>query len=433
MNLRLAAAALALGLFLTGCASAPGPEAAAPDAPFGIRDPALFLPPETLSASDVRRLRSGMEEVRSGEVAKARKSFSSAAARSAKPAPFRLGLVYVDLLTSRFSAARESLATLVKENPGWLPAAEALADLDAAEGRDREALEGYRKLESTLPNDPRLASRLAAIRKILVQKTSAEAEAALAAKDLQGTRRAALALIEIDPSSPAGYRFLARSAEDEGRLEDAFVAATKAHALDPSDDAWTDLTASLAMKTSRYAEAVAFFGDLARRRPEAEAPLEEARFQFQVQNLPEAARRAALSPRVTRAQMAVLAWWLVPEVRDAHVPAAPEVAVDAVDRAEGQALVRAIALRFFTVSRETHRVGADQPVSRVEAAGIFRRVAILSAGGSSLPGCLAEERPSSASLEKCGILPSTTARTLSGREAVRGLMASARAAQGGGG
>lgn len=431
MKLWRGAAALALGLLVTGCASAPRPEAVAPDAPFGIRDPAFSLPPGTLSPSDARRLRSGMDELREGEIAKARKTFSLAAEKSATPAPFRLGLAYADLLTSRFSAARESLTALVKENPGWVPAAEALADLDAAEGRDREALKGYRKLENALPDDPRFDNRLAAIRKTLVAKTSVEAEAALAAKDLQAARRAALALVEIDSSSPAGYRFLARSAEAEGRLEDAFTAAAKAHTLDPADDAWTEVTAGLAMKTARYAEAVAFYGDLAKRRPEAEASLEEARFQFQVQNLPEAARRAALSPRVTRAQMAVLAWWLVPEVRDARVPAAPEVAVDAVDRAESQALVRAIALRFFSVSRETHRVGADLPVSRTEAAGIFRRVAVLSSGGSPLPECLAEERPSSASLEKCGILPSTTARTLSGREAVRGLMASALAGQGG--
>lgn len=423
---------MALGLLVTACASAPRPEAVAPDSPFGIRDPAFSLPPGTLSPSDARRLRSGMDELRAGETAKARKRFSSEAAKSATPAPFRLGLAYADLLTSRFGSARESLTALVKENPGWVPASEALADLDAAEGRDREALEGYRKLESALPDDPRLRSRLAAIRKALVAKTSAEAEAALAAKDSQTARRAALALVEIDPSSPAGTRLLARSAEAEGRLEEAFTAAAKAHTLDPADDAWTETTAGLAMKTARYAEAVALYGDLARRRPEAEASLEEARFQFEVQNLPEAARRAALSPRVTRAQLAVLAWWLVPEVREARVPSAPEVAVDAVDRPESQALVRAIALRFFSVSHETHRVGADQTVSRTEAAAIFRKVALLAGGGAPLPPCLAEERPSGASLEKCGILPSTTARTLSGRETLRGLMASALAGQGGG-
>ncbi|MFI5182570.1 MAG: tetratricopeptide repeat protein [Thermoanaerobaculia bacterium] len=422
---------MALGLLAVGCASAPRPEAIAPDAPFGIRDPALSLPPGTLSPSDARRLASGMDELRAGELGKARKTFVSAVANSAAPAPFRLGLAYADLLTSRFNAARESLAALVQENPGWVPAAEALADLDAAEGREREALHAYRKLGSALPDDPRLANRVAAIRNSLLAKGSAEAEAALQSNDLAAARRAALALVELDPSASSGYRFLARSAEADGRAEDAWTAAAKAHALDPADDAWTDIAAGMAMKTARYAEAVALYGDLVKRQPESAALLEEARFQFQVQNLPEAARRAATSVRTTRAQMAVLAWWLVPEVRDARVPAPPEVAVDAIDRPEGQALVRAIALRFFTVSRETHRVGADQAVTRTEAAAIFRRVALLANGGAPLPDCLAEERPSAASLEKCGILPGATSRTLSGREAVSGLGAAAKAGRGG--
>lgn len=431
MNLRLAATAQALSLVVTGCASVPRPGAVAPDAPFGIRDPALSLPPASLSPSDARRLASGMDALLAGEIGKARKAFASASSRSATPAPFRLGLAYADLLTSRFGAARESLTALVKEHPGWIPAAEALADLDAAEGKDRQALDGYRKLESALRGDLRLENRLAAVRNSLVAKESAEAEAALRAKDFAAVRHAAIALVEVDPSSPSGYRFLARSAEAEGRGEDAWTAAAKAHDLDPADDTWTDLTAGMAMKTARYAEAVALYDDLAKRRPQARASLEEARFQFQVQNLPEAARRAALSARATRAQMAVLAWWLVPEVRDTRVPAPPEVAVDAVDRPEGQELVRAIALHFFSVSHETHRVGADQPVTRTEAAAIFRRVALLASGGAPLPDCLAEEHPSSASLEKCGILPATTSRTLNGREAAVGLAAAARAGRGG--
>ncbi len=431
MRLRLAAGALALGLLVTGCASAPRPGAVAADAPFGIRDPALSFPLGTLAPSDARQLESGMDALRAGEIGKARKTFASGAGKSAVPAPFRLGLAYADLLTSRFAAARESLTALVRENPRWVPAAEALADLDVAEGREREALDAYRTLGAALPDDPRFASRLAAVRKSLVAKGSAEAEAALDARDLTAARRAALGLVEVDPSSPAGYRLLARSAGAEGRPEDAWTAASKAHALDPADDAWTDVTADLAMKTARYAEAVSLYADLAKRRPEAAASLEEARFQFQVQNLPEAARRAALSTRVTRAQMAVLAWWLVPEVRDARVPAPPEVAVDAVDRPESQALVRSIALRLFPVSHESHRVGADQPVTRTEAGVIFRKIALLASGSAPLPDCLAEERPSPASLEKCGILPATASRTLSGREAVSGLAVAARAGRGG--
>lgn len=431
--LRVGASAALVGgaLLLWGCATAPRREAPPLDGPFALRDPAVSLRRGTLSEGDAERLGRGMAELRAGEVTAARKRFSSGAARAASPAPFRLGLAYADLVTSRYGPAREILGPLVQENPAYVPAAEALADLDAAEGRLREALDRYRALRAAVPGDPRLSAREAATLSSLAGRGSADAEAALAAGDLPAARRAALSLVELDPTSPAGYRFLARAAEAEGRLEDAWAAASKAHALDRGDDGWSKVTAALAMKTGRYAEAVAITAELVKRDPSAASSLEEARFQFQVQNLPEVARRAAVSPRVTRAQFAVLAWWLVPEVRESRVPAVPEVAMDAVDRPESQALVRAIAVGFFGVARETHRVGADQPVTRAEAAVVLRRVALLAGGGGDLPECLSEERPAPSSLEKCGILPATTSRTVTGREAVEGLEAAARAGRGG--
>ncbi len=367
-----------------------------------------------------------MDALRAGDVATARRRFSSGAS-----APFRLGIAYCDLVLSRYLVAREVLEPLVRQNPHWAPAAEALADLDAAEKRWREALDSYRALLLLLPGDPRILEREAAALRSLIDQGSADAEAALAARDLSHARREALALVELDPDSPRGYRLLARVAEAEGSLEDAWTAASKAHSLDPADDGWTRETASLAMKTGRFSEAVALYTNLVQHDPGAAALLDEARFEFQVQNLPDVARRAALSPRVTRAQVAALAWWLVPEVREARVPAAPEVAVDAVDRPESQALVRAIALGLFRVAPATHRVGADQTVSRTEAADLLRRVALLVAGGRPLPDCLSRERPTPAALDKCGILRATTSRTVSGREMVRGLEAAARAGRGG--
>jgi tetratricopeptide (TPR) repeat protein len=428
-----ATALLALALGGSGCVPPPRPAAPAPPpgAPFRLRDPLVTLPPGTLPSGDAGKLERGMEELLSGDLAAARERFSSGAARSRAPAPFRLGLAYCDLMTSRYGPARQMLEPLVRESPQWAPAAEALADLDAAEGRLRDALDLYEAVLVLLPRDPRLMEREAVVRRSLLGKGSEEAEAALAARDLSRARRAALSLVELDPDSPDGYRFLTRVAEAEGRLEDAWTAAAKARSLEPSDDAWTSTTARLAMRTGRYSEAVSLYSELARRDPEVSPALVEARFQFQVQNLPEVARNAALSPRVTRAQFAVLAWWLVPEVREARVPSAPGVAVDAVDRPESQALVRAIALGMFAVAPATHRVGADHPVTREEAGELFRLVALLAAGGGLLPDCLGEERPSPASLEKCGILSATTSRTVTGREVVRGLEAAARVGRGG--
>ncbi|MGE5344486.1 MAG: tetratricopeptide repeat protein [Acidithiobacillales bacterium] len=427
-----AGAALAFALLGPGCATAPPPAAPAPPgAPFGLRDPAVTLPPGTLRGGEAERLERGMDALRAGDVATARRRFSSGASGSQAPAPFRLGVAYCDLVVSRYEVAREILEPLVRQNPQWAPAREALADLDAAEGRWREALNSYRALLVLLPGDPRILEREADVERTLLERGSADTEAALAVRDLPHARREALTLVELDPDSPRGYELLARVAEAEGSLEDAWTAASKAHALDPADDGWTRATAALAMKTGRFSEAVALYTKLARHDPGAAPLLDEARFEFQVQNLPEVARHAALSPRVTRAQFAALAWWLVPEVREARVPAAPEVAVDAVDRPEGQALVRAIALGIFRVAPATHRVGADQLVSRAEAADLLRRVALLVAGGRPLPECLSAEKPAPASLDKCGILPATTSRAVSGREMVRGLEAAARAGRGG--
>ncbi len=372
-----------------------------------------------------------MEAVRKGDAVRARERFSFGAATTKNPLPYRLGMAYADLLAGRYETAREALERLVREAPGYLPAAEALADLDAAEGREREALDGYRALLGVLPADPRLLAREETVRRSLVGKLVAAAESALQARDFAGARRDALSVLEVDPSSPTGYRLLARAAEAEGRPEDAWSAAAKALALDPADEEWSRKAADLAMQSGHYAEAVALFDELAKRDPSLAPALEEARYQFQVQTLPEVARRAALSPKLTRAQFAVLAWWLVPEVREARVPAAPDLAVDAIERPESQALVRAIALGFFAVAPGTHRVGADQPLTRTEAAALLRRVGRLAAGTGPVPDCLAEGSPPAASAESCGILSESTSRTVTGPEAVRGLMAAARAGRGG--
>ena len=93
------------------------------------------------------------------------------------------------------------------------------------------------------------------------------------------------------------------------------------------------------------------------------------------------------------------------------MPPGGDVAVDVLDRPERAPLVKAIALGFFTVSRETHLVGADAPVCRSEMPGHLRRLAALV--GSRDETCFLTP----ASLAVCGILPETTSRQVSGREA----------------
>jgi tetratricopeptide (TPR) repeat protein len=293
-------------------------------------------------------------------------------------------------------------------------------------------MERYRALLTLLPGDARARTRERELRTALMDQRRKEADAALRDRDLNAARRAAVSLAELDGASPLGLQYLSRAAEAGGKLEDAYLTAQKARALDKDDRAWTEKVADLAMKTGRYAEAQTLFAELAVGDPRLKARAEAAHMEFKLQNLPEVARRAAISPKVSRAQFAALAYWLVPEVREAAPPAAPELASDAVERPERQALVRAIGLGFFSVARETHTVGADVPVTRAELAALLKKVAAVVAGKRSRPGCLASKDVTPASLAECGILAAGNPRSVTGKEAGAALEAAAGASRGGG-
>jgi len=287
----------------------------------------------------------------------------------------------------------------------------ARAEEDAAAGRLRDALDAYRDAARLAPGEARYQERVVELRASSVVSLRAEAESALAREDLASARRAALALVEVAPESPAGYHVLASAAEREGKLEDAWAAAQTAHARAPADAALTESLAELALKTSRFAEAAALFGGLAKDDPSLREKQTAARLEFQMQNLPVAARKAVAAPRITRAQFAVLLYTLVSEVASARVAPGGDVAVDVLDRPDRTPLVKAIALGFFSVARGTHLVGADTPVARGEMPGHLRRLAALL--GSRDETCFLAP----ASLAGCGILPETTSRQVSGREA----------------
>ncbi len=187
------------------------------------------------------------------------------------------------------------------------------------------------------------------------------------------------------------------------------------------------MLAELARKTQRYGDALSLYSGLARVDPAFRENADEALRSFQVHNLPDTARRAAQSARVTRAQFAALMYALVPEVREAPAASGSEVAVDALDRPERTALVKAIRLGFFSVSRETHRVGADTPLLRTELAVLLKQLAALVRRKGV--GCLWAEKVTPATLGECGILQDTTSRNVTGKEALLAIEAAVRAAR----
>lgn len=322
-----------------------------------------------------------------------------------------------------FWAAAGCTSAPPREDPAVARAREIAmrAEKAASEGRLRDALDGYREAARLAPSDPRYASHEKGLEGALIERRTGEAEEALRRKDVVAARRAAVSILEVDPRAAVGYHALAAAAEAEGALDDAWSAAKRAYEIDSADAPMTEALASLATKTGRWAEAESLYGQLAKSDPSFCEKAAAAGLEFRIQNLPAQARRAALSARLTRAQLSVLLVELSPDVREARIPAGADVAVDVVDRPERAALVRTIGLGFFPVSRDTHLVGPDAPVTRAEMTSHLRRLAALAGG----------ELPCAASLAECGILPEGP-RQISGREAVAAIDAALRYARPGG-
>ena len=400
---------------------------------FAFRDPRDGAPPPALSSRDAKTLEAAFQAVRRGDTAAAEMALRARQRKGGPaPAPLALVAVYVEIAAGNAEEARTSLAALTAAYPAWIAAVEAGADLAAMEGRSADALERYRKLVLLAPNDQRARERVEIFRAQVATERRLEAETALGSGDLDAARRAAHSLLQLEPSSPAGLVLLARAAAAGGRNDDAWTWAKEARKRAPSDPAVAAFAAETAAKAGRWADAASLYEGLAATDPTFVSKAEEARIEFKVQNLPQAARLAAESARVTRAQLATLLWWTVPEFRDAVVPPGAEIAVDVVDRSDRGPLATAIGLGFFAVSAETHRVGADWSVSRGEVAGALRRVALLSGRGRQPRGCLAPEPPVPALLSECGILSDTPSRNVTGREALRALEKAARFGREGG-
>ncbi len=412
-----------------GCAPAPPPTTAvSADDPFAFRDPREGAPPPAPTARESKALDAALAALRRGDAATASRALS---ARKGEGAPaLRLARAYLDLVEGRRKEARGFLAEARTAHPAWVAALEADADLFADEGEASEALEAYRALSRLVPSDARARARVETFRASVAGAKRASAEEALAAGDLDAARRHANSLLQLDPESVAALVLLSRTASAGGRHEDAWAWAREARRKAPSDAVVAAFAGDAAAKAGRWADAATLYEEASVSDPASAAKAEEARLEFKVQNLPEAARAAAESPRLTRAQLASLLWWTVPEFREALVPPGTEIAVDVVGRSDQGPLVKAIGLGILDVSSETHRVGTETLVGRAELAAALRRIALLAGRGRPPKGCLSAA--DTASLADCGILGPAPSRNVTGREALRAMEKAARIGREGG-
>jgi len=116
--------------------------------------------------------------------------------------------------------------------------------------------------------------------------------------------------------------------------------------------------------------------DLVRLDPTAAPLRDEIERRWALANAPQVVQDAYASPLLTRAQLAVLLWWVVPETRNIDA-GPPPIAADVVGRPDKERVVHALSLGLWMVDPVTHRAEPDRPLTVSSTRRMLRRLADL--------------------------------------------------------
>jgi tetratricopeptide (TPR) repeat protein len=379
------AALLALLLLSASCATAP--RAPAPSDQFPLD------PREGLAGPFPAGVREGWEALSGKHLARAREQFQKAEAQEPGLAA-KIGLIEVQVEEGAFPEAVAACQKPLADDP-TAPLLVACGEAHARQGQALEGLELYRRALSRGGRRPGLEARAAEIGTLAGGQLRRAAQEAAGQKDWKAARQEIAQAIELDPRSAPARETAGDIELEAGDRPAALARYQQALDLAPQDRALWKKVATTAMELSDYGAAVPVLDKLAAEDPSYEAQAAQARLSFRIANWPATQRAAALAPRLTRGEAALLLWWLVPEVRDTRVTEGI-IASDVVGRPDGPEIMKVFSLQLLDVDRDTHRASPDAPLTFSAACQAYiRLLGILRAGEP--PPCLFDKRPDSLS------------------------------------
>ena len=367
--------------------------ATAPSQSVSRRDEFPLDPREELLGPFSEETLRGCAALAAGDTAAAETAFATARLEGAPRLAAEIGWIDAVVLQGRPAETFRSCERLLGAGDPTLPLLVACGEAHSRAGDAVAGLALYRRALARVPDRPGVSRRAEELRLAAREQWLARAQAAASAKEWARGRSAIGEAITLSPES-AALRSAAGDLEAEaGEKAAAFRRYREAMEMDPRNLAVLEKAATLALELGEHSLAVSAFERLAGSDPRFAPRAAEARFAFRVANWPRAEREAARASKLTRAGAAELVWWMVPEVREAHV-AAGAIASDAVSRRDSRSVTRAVALGLLDVDHETHRVSPDAHLSLPAAAKMLVRLfPVLKPPSGEVP-CLQKPIPS---------------------------------------
>ncbi len=178
----------------------------------------------------------------------------------------------------------------------------------------------------------------------------------------------------------------------------------------PGDAALLERRAELELSVGDPSAGLKIVEGLAERSPQDPALAEKlaaAKFRWRLSLLPQGVRDVAAKPELSRADLAVLLYWLVPQVRYAK-PSGGRIATDVLDHPQRDEIVRVVNLGLLDVDETLHRFSPGSPARRATALRAMVRVLQSFGGAACLGDGAGNPQPSPALAcdlaSRCGLL-----------------------------
>jgi tetratricopeptide (TPR) repeat protein len=418
-------ASLVLALGLVACGPKRSPQPAQPPAP--PRPPAeaeFFLRPSTglpVQADPARLTRADQafdDWLRGGAEASAAAVVTELLAVDPTFAPALVLEAQLALAAGKLEAATNGARRLVEQGPDYSAAWLVLGRSRELAGDVVQALDAYERVP-THEAAVRARERLAPLGvELLAQRLAVE----LGAEELKAaaaTLRRLEALAPLALETWEGKRAVASATSDRrGEL----VAVSWLLRRAPERLELAERKGDLELEVGNPEAAIVTFQQLVEQHPEDATygdKLARAKYQWRLVVLPPGVRGFTRQEPLTRAGVAVLLYWLVPEVRTAR-PQRVQIASDIVGHPQREEIARVVNLDLLQVDTTLHRFGPEASSTRAMALRALLRSLALR-GRTRCPAALDALSTEALCQEAvaCGLLPAEEG-CVAGRAAVSG-------------
>ncbi len=342
--------------------------------------------PQGVSAETFARLRDAHARLLAeGALTAAEAAAQDLLAQDPDLAPAGVLLAQVEFARGRFREAAGILEPVARAHPAY-PAAQVLLGRSLERlGDIPAAYAAYRAVAAA----SRLAfERTGALHSRALEVTANRVGEAVRMRDLGVARRHLALLREWGPSEELTFEAARQVAAVEGDLRAELAAVQPLSERRPDDRSLLERRAELELEVGDPGKGLEIVQRLADRHPGDPAlarKLDQAKFRWRVSLLPPGVQAIVGKPELTRSELAVLLYWLVPSVRHAR-PAAGRIATDVLEHSHQEELMRVVNLGLLDVDPRLHRVFPDGAARRGTALRSLQR--LLRMVQKSLP-CLA--------------------------------------------